>query len=182
MKSSRIGQKVGRRGGQQIGWLVGVAIACLWLTGCQFATAPQGITAQVSTIVSAQELEVVGSAAYPEITERVRLEGIAVPDRTQRPWSDAARAKLEQLIANQTLLLETDAEPRDARGRRLAYVWRNGKLLNEVLVAEGYAIAQPHPPNDKYRQRLSDAQDRARLLGLGIWNPQQPLRQIANES
>jgi micrococcal nuclease len=72
--------------------------------------------------------------------------------------------------------LESDIEPRDDSGQRLAYLWQNGELVNERLVAEGYALAVPHPPNHKYDQRLARAQDRARVMGLGIWNARNPWR------
>ncbi|XGV97815.1 MAG: thermonuclease family protein [Leptolyngbya sp. BL-A-14] len=49
-------------------------------------------------------------------------------------------------------------------------------MLNEALVAAGYAIVTPHPPNSKYDQRLAQAQEHARVLGLGLWNPKQPIR------
>ena len=158
-----------------------IAIACfLLLTSCQ-AVPPTGLTVQVERIVNGRELEVAGVVGQPEITERVRLEGIDVPELAQTPWGEAAKAQLERLIGQQTIVLEADAEPRDPSGQRLAYVWHNQQLLNEQLVAEGYALVVPHPPNSKYDRRLAHAQDRARVLGLGIWNPQNPLRQAPNE-
>ncbi|MGA7932418.1 MAG: thermonuclease family protein [Kovacikia sp.] len=153
----------------------------LFLAACQPAVSPQGLMVQVQHIANGGDFEVAGVAGYPEITELVRLEGIDIPDRAQAPWGEAARARLEHLLDNQQVLLETDAEPRNANGQRLAYVWLNGKLLNEQLVAEGYALAIAHPPNHKYDQRLAHAQDRARVLGLGIWNPQKPMRLMPAE-
>ncbi|UBF24859.1 thermonuclease family protein [Kovacikia minuta CCNUW1] len=131
---------------------------------------------QVQQITNGRDFEVAGMVGQPEITERVRLEGIDVPDRAQSPWGEAARTKLKQILGNQQVLLETDIAPRDSKGQRLAYAWQGGKLVNEELVAEGYALAVPHLPNHKYDRRLARAQDRARALGLGIWNPQQPMR------
>ena len=149
----------------------------LLLTSCQ-AGIPAGLTVEVVQISSGREVELAGQA---EITERVRLEGIDVPDLAQSPWGEAARTWLEKAIAHHPVRLETDAEPRDATGQRLAYLWRDGVLLNEQLVAEGYAIVLPHVPNGKYDDRLSHAQDRARILGLGIWNPAHPMRQSPAE-
>ncbi|PSB35601.1 nuclease [Stenomitos frigidus ULC18] len=146
------------------------------LTACQSMVPSQGLTVAVKGIMSGREFEVEGTTAAPDVTERIRLEGIDVPDVRQQPWGEAAKAQLEQQLRNQTVLLETDAEPRDAIGRRLAYVWQNGVLLNEMMVAKGYAIVTPHLPNSKYDQRLLHAQEYARVLGLGVWNPAQPLR------
>lgn len=163
---------------QECGWFLPLMLAALLLlTSCQAGVAP-GFMVEVVQISSGRELEIAGQA---EITERVRLEGIDVPDLAQGPWGEAARNWLEKTIAHHPVRLETDAEPRDATGQRLAYLWRDGVLLNEQLVAEGYAIVLPHVPNSKYDDRLSHAQDRARILGLGIWNPTHPMRQSPAE-
>jgi micrococcal nuclease len=151
-------------------------VLCFFLMACQPVVLPEGLTVQVQRIVSGRDFEVAGITEQPEITEMVRLEGIDVPDLAQSPWGEAAKAQLEQMLGNQEVLLETDTEPRTASSQRLAYVWRNGKLLNEQLVAAGYALAVPHPPNSKYDRPLAHAQDLARALGLGIWNPQKPMR------
>lgn len=148
----------------------------IFLTGCQSMVPSQGLTVEAKHIISGREFEVAGVVAAPDVTERIRLEGIDVPDVSQQPWGEAAKAYLEQRLRNQTVLLETDAEPRDAIGRRLAYVWQSRVLLNEALVANGYAIVTPHPPNSKYDQRLIHAQAYARVLGLGVWKPDQPLQ------
>lgn len=147
------------------------------MLGCQ--PSPQGLTVQVQQIATGQTLEVSSTAEPSEVTERVRLEGIAVPNLAQAPWGEAAKAALEKWIQQQAVLMESDVQARDASGQRLAYLWRNGTLVNEQLVAEGWAIAQPHPPNSRYDARLARAQDRARALGLGIWDPDRPLRQLA---
>ncbi|XHX80156.1 MAG: thermonuclease family protein [Stenomitos frigidus ULC029] len=148
----------------------------IFLTGCQPAASSHGFHAEVKQILNGREFAVAGVPTQPDLTERIRLEGIDVPDVGQQPWGPAAKAQLEKRLRHQTVRLETDAEPRDAIGRRLAYVWQGSVLLNEALVAEGYALATPHPPNSKYDQRLARAQERARVLGLGIWNVDQPMR------
>jgi micrococcal nuclease len=146
------------------------------LAGCQWGVPPQGLTIEVKDVLSGRDFEVAGVATIPDITERIRLEGIDVPDIRQAPWGAAAKSQLETYLRQQPALLETDAEPRDAFGRRLAYVWQGDRLLNETLVTEGYAIVTPHPPNSKYDRRLAQAQEHARVLGLGLWNPAQPMR------
>lgn len=147
----------------------------VFLIGCQSAPTPQGFMAKVDRVISGQLLEIGGIEGHPEITERIILNGIAVPDLKQQPWGEAARSKLEEWV-KQPILVESDLEARKQSGQRLAYVWQGKELLNEKLVAEGYALAVSQPPNTKYDIRLSRAQDRARILGLGIWNPEKPLR------
>jgi micrococcal nuclease len=130
-------------------------------------------------VVSGQALDVV----FPSRNqiERIRLLGIDAPDFQQRPWGTKAQRSLEQLIGSKPIRLEFDIEPKDSFQRQLAYVWQNGQLLNEQLVAEGYALAVSKSPNTKYDQRLAWSQERARLLGLGLWNPRSPMRQTPAE-
>jgi len=43
------------------------------------------------------------------------------------------------------------------------------------MVKRGYALAKPRSPNTKYDQRLANAQAWARIMGVGIWDPEQPM-------
>jgi micrococcal nuclease len=154
-----------------------LSLCLMLLTACQSVPKPQGLTAQVERVLSGQTVEVGGAAA----SQRVRLIGIDAPDLEQLPWGTAARDRLEQLIAGATVLLETDAAPTDPQNRLLAYLWRDGVLINQQLVAEGLVLAAVRSPNFKYDQQFAQAQEKARALGLGIWNPQQPMRQTPSE-
>ena len=61
-------------------------------------------------------------------------------------------------------------EERDRYGRALAYVWlRDGRLLNRLLVARGYAQPLTIPPNVEYADLFVRAADRAREAGRGLW-------------
>ncbi|MBE9167748.1 thermonuclease family protein [Pleurocapsales cyanobacterium LEGE 06147] len=167
-----------------MGWIGKVLIlgCCLLLFSCQFSHLPSGSTVQVQKIVSGQTIEVVlGERAI--LPQQVRLVGISAPDLRQHPWGEAAKQRLEQLIResntqhslSQTVLLESEIEEPDRFGRLLAHVWHNGTLVSEQLVKEGYVLAELQYPH-KYSQRLQYAQEYARLMGYGIWNPGQPMR------
>jgi micrococcal nuclease len=156
-------------------------VCCLPLWGCESAPSPQGKLVRVSRVVSGQALEVLDPSSATPLAQPVRLLGIDAPDLKQEPWGTAAKTRLEGLLAGQTILLEPDLETQDAFGRQLAYIWHDGMLLNEQLVAEGQALAVSRSPNTRYEQRLAHAQEKARLLGLGIWNPTLPLRQTPAE-
>ena len=158
-----------------------VILACLLLlVSCQANKQLTTNQAQVKVarVVSGQSLEVLGMAEQPNLISQVRLIGIDAPDIRHRPWGDNAKQALEKLIggAEQIVTLEFDIEPKDKIGRTLAYVWKDKELLNEKLVKQGYVLFVPRSPNHKYDQRLERAQQWARIMGLGIWQPEKPMR------
>ena len=164
----------------RLSWVL-LPILLSLLLGCQRVTSLQGEAIAVQQVLSGQELELIGLPGQPDITERVRLAGIAVPSLAQKPWGNAAKTQLEQMIGNQSVVLESDT--RTDQGQRSVYAWLNGILLNEKLVAEGHALTTVSKSlKSKYELRLSRAQDRARILGLGIWNPQDPMRQLPGQN
>jgi len=135
-------------------------------------------------VVSGQTLDVLNTNQQPPQIERVRLIGIEAPDLKQHPWGAAAKNRFEKMITKitgqqlvlQPVFLEPDVQEKDSYGRWLAYVWHDNVLLNEQLVKEGYVLAAPRSPNNKYDSRLARAQEYARIMGYGIWNPDQPMR------
>jgi micrococcal nuclease len=154
------------------------------LVGCQSTRVSNGLIVQVQRVVSGQTLDVLNPMRQPALIERVRLIGIEAPDLKQHPWGGVAKNRLEQMIGKvidgqvvlQSVFIEADVQEKDASGRWLAYVWYDGILLNEQLVAQGYVLAAPRSPNNKYDERIARAQEYARLMGYGIWNPNQPMR------
>lgn len=168
-----------------------IGCCVLLLVGCQAPAMPPGDEVKVQRVVSGQSLEVLlpdrqpsATASGQVTTERVRLIGIDAPALEQEPWGAAAQAWLAQLLDGQVVILESDVLPSvetEDYSQRLAYVWQDGVLVNERLVAEGYALVVSRSPNLAYDERLMRAQERARAMGLGIWNPNYPMRQTPAE-
>lgn len=120
---------------------------------------------------------------------RVRLIGIDTPESHSNPKAkrDAQRNHLtldeitkmgkeayeftKSLIPEGTVVyLETDIQLTDKYGRVLSYVWLpDGRMLNNILVSEGYAQVYTIPPNVKYEQLFLSAQRKAREEGKGFW-------------
>ncbi|MBO1046733.1 MAG: thermonuclease family protein [Dolichospermum sp. UKL201] len=152
----------------------------LLLVSCQSHNNSSIIPANVkiARVVSGQSLEVLGMEAQPNLISQVRLIGLDAPDIRQLPWGEDAKQLVETLIggANQAVNLEFDLEAKDKFNRTLAYVWKDKLLLNEEVVKQGYALFVARSPNHKYDQRLERAQQWARIMGKGIWNPDKPMR------
>ncbi|HBE16021.1 MAG TPA: nuclease [Cyanobacteria bacterium UBA11149] len=166
-------------------WKFSLICSCLLLiVGCQPSNVSPGNPVQVQRVVSGQTLEVLNQKGGTALIARVRLIGVEAPDIKQQPWGEAAKNRIEETIGEfmgekfvfKPVFLEFDVQRQDSFGRWLAYVWYNGVLLNEKLVKEGYALAAVRSPNHKYSDRVVQAQEYARIMGYGIWNPDKPMR------
>lgn len=117
-------------------------------------------------------IKVKSLAGFPLRTERVRLIGIDAPELKQEPWGRTAKRALKKMLAETdwVVRVEFDAAERDQHGRLLGYLWaKNGLLINERLLDEGYAVLYTIPPNVKYAERFVEAQRKAQLLKKGVW-------------
>ncbi|GAB4555313.1 MAG: hypothetical protein Tsb0014_47920 [Pleurocapsa sp.] len=155
-----------------------VVIVCcglVWLFGCHSQPANLNlISVEVTRVISGQTLEIIEPKTN-RLTQ-VRIMGIDAPDLKQSPWGIAAREKLTASIHNRDRIeLESATITRDRFNRLITHVWHNGTLVSEQLLEEGYVLANTKYPH-KYSQRLMNAQEYARLMGYGIWHPQQPMR------
>ena len=73
-------------------------------------------------------------------------------------------------MGGQTVYLEKDVSKTDGRDGLLRYVWlEDGKMVNSVLVAEGYARAAILPPDTLYADQLLELEHEARRNRLGLW-------------
>lgn len=141
----------------------------------------------------AQVLEVIDgdtlSVRFEGKKERLRLIGVDTPEssESQKAWRDVKRThkdiktllKLGALASHHTetlvkksatLRLEFDVGRRDPYDRLLAYVYlSSGEMLNERLLADGYAQLMTVPPNVKYRKRFKAVLDRAKQNKIGLW-------------
>lgn len=111
---------------------------------------------------------------YNDKEERLRLIGVDTPEsvhpeKGEQPFGKEASDYTKAQLAGKTVEIEFDVEQRDQYGRLLAYVWLDGKLFNETLVKEGYAVLLTWPPNVKYVERFTAAQKEAREKGKGLW-------------
>jgi micrococcal nuclease len=124
----------------------------------------------VSRVIDGDTVEV----ALRGRTVDVRLIGVDTPE-TVHPsepvgcYGPAASDFVTRQLEGQRVLLEFDVERTDQYGRTLAYVWKDGKLFNRVLVERGFAQVTIYPPDDKYEGRLHAAEGRAKRADIGAW-------------
>jgi micrococcal nuclease len=164
----------------------------VWLTSCQ-ASPPQYPTVQISRVISGQSVEWIDKSQQPPVIQQGRLIGIDAPDLAQEPWGKQAKQRLEELIGtpgkNTANIEFEDVAAADKYGRKFVYLWKDGLLVNEQLVREGYVLASMraansasiNPSGTKYRDRSIAASQYARLMGQGIWNPDRPMRMSPSE-
>ena len=117
--------------------------------------------------------------------ETVRLIGVDTPETVHpekpvEPYGPEASAFTKSRLNGKTVYLEFDVQERDKYGRLLAYVWLDEpgeitdaeirmKMINAILLLEGYAQLLTVPPNVKYADHFVRYQREAREAGKGLW-------------
>ena len=103
--------------------------------------------------------------------EKVRLLQIQVP--TGRSCGPEAMDRINELILGKTVQLELDAKKRDQEGRLLAYVYVNGKSVQQALLNEGLAKVSSSSQG-KYADQYRAFEDHAKALEKGSTGPRIP--------
>ena len=116
-----------------------------------------------------------GDTFVADSGEKVRLIGMNTPEKNEYYYTEA-KNKLEDLILNKTIYLEKDKKNRDKYGRLLRYIYTDDYFVNLELTKKGYARSYLIEPNDKYINKIKEAEIEAKNKNLGIWNiSQKPL-------
>lgn len=123
-------------------------------------------------------------------TIRVEIDGVEYPVRyigmdtpepdAQEPaikeLADAATAANAALVDGREVILERDVSETDQFDRLLRDVWIEDDagsmiLVNLELIRQGFAQVSTYPPDVKYVDLLTDAQEVARTAEAGMWAP-----------
>lgn len=93
------------------------------------------------------------------------------PEKPVQPYGpEASRFTKEALPAGSEVLLERDESKTDRYGRLLAYVWADGKMINQELLRKGLArVAYIYEPDTRYVETFQEIEDEAKEENLGIW-------------
>lgn len=93
------------------------------------------------------------------------------PNSCVQPFAEKASERNEQLVSSGKLTLEFEKSERDKYGRLLAYVFVDGKSVQETLLREGYArVAYIYEPPYKYLNDYEQAEQSAEDRKLNIWS------------
>ena len=110
---------------------------------------------------------------------KVRLLGIDAPEISpggRECFGDEALARVRELLAGASVF--TAGDPSQARvdryGRELSYVWlkaggRNGLLVNQVMLEQGFAREYTYDRAYAYQRSFRQAERRARAAKAGMW-------------
>lgn len=121
----------------------------------------------VTKVIDGDTIEIEGG-------KTIRYIGIDTPE-TKHPQKELqcfgkeASEKNRELIGGKKIRLEKDISETDRYGRLLRYVYINDVFINDYLVRQGYAFAATFPPDVKYQQQFSQAQQEARENKRGLW-------------
>lgn len=118
----------------------------------------------VLSVVDGDTINVV----FEGVEEAVRLIGFDTPEEGE-PFAAEATGCLRRLVGGTQVRLEFDVQERDQYGRLLAYVWVGSTMANAELLRQGLATLYTVPPNVKYADLFTSAQNEARAAGRGIW-------------
>ncbi|MCJ8009834.1 thermonuclease family protein [Lederbergia wuyishanensis] len=96
----------------------------------------------------------------------------AHPRLGEQPFGQEAKDFTSRLVEKgKKIELEFDIGPnQDKYGRLLAYVYVDGKMIQEELLKKGLArVAYIYPPNTRYVDQFDAIQKKAQKDGVGIW-------------
>lgn len=157
----------------------------LILLACTLSISAGRDKATVLYVIDGDTLKV----SYHGKRESIRLIGIDAPEinRNRKAYRDSrkqgrdigtitsqgrlAKNYVKSLVKKGSVVsIQFDVEKRDKYRRLLGYVYfPDGRMLNDVIIRNGYASPLSIPPNIKYRNKFLKSYRYARKHGRGLW-------------
>jgi len=146
-------------------------LSALAVTGC---SEPAADTAGGGTRTTARVTKHTdGDTLWLSGIGKVRLIGVDTPEVYGQAecYGREASAFVERAVPlGSEVRYRLGVDERDRYGRALAYLWlRDGRFLNRLLVARGYAQPLTVPPNVEYEDLFVRVARHAREAGRGLW-------------
>lgn len=153
-----------------------LALCCFILSGCQPNPQSSGGTIQtvpVTRVIDGDTIKV----TLNDREETVRFLLVDTPETHHptlgvQPYGKKAATYTKKLLAGRNIQLELAKNgERDKYGRVLAYLFINGKSVEQLLLENGLArVAYVYPPNTKYLDAYRQAEKKAQKNKLNIWS------------
>ncbi len=121
----------------------------------------RGETGRVTRVIDGDTVELEGVG-------RVRLIGVDTPERGEECF-DEATDYLEGRIGGQTVRYRYQSEREDRYDRALLDLFVGGELINLDIAQAGWGEALTIQPNDRYADRIIEAEVEARAEPRGRW-------------
>lgn len=99
------------------------------------------------------------------------------PSKGVEPYGPEASERTKELVSSaDKLTIEYDkGNKEDKYGRKLVYLYADGKMINDVLAREGLArVKYIYPPNTTHLNKLKESQAKAKEEKLNIWSDDEP--------
>ena len=109
-----------------------------------------------------------GDTVVLESGETLRLIGVDAPEKNDC-FATESGDELIKLVDGRGVKLEKDVSEVDRYSRLLRYVWIDQLMVNQELVRLGFAKAFPYPPDVKYQDLFSQAEQEAHDNNRGLW-------------
>lgn len=98
--------------------------------------------------------------------ERIKMIGVQIPESFEGSAGEFTRSRLKRGLP---VRLEPDEVTSDGVNL-LAYVYLpGGRMLNSLLIEQGYAEYGGESPNLRYEKYLSGLESEAKKQGKGLW-------------
>lgn len=111
---------------------------------------------------------------------KIRLIGVDCPELKQI-YGMNAKEFTSSLVLNKTVKIVLDKQEKDKYNRTLAYVYFNNTFINEKILEAGFGITAFYAPNLKKYYELKEAEKKAKLLKLNVWNDLKPLLETPSD-
>lgn len=122
-----------------------------------FQTTQEFIPVDVIRVIDGDTVELASG-------QKVRLLGINTPEKNQ-PFYEEAKQFLETQTTQNTYLEQKSV---DRYGRILGYLYQGNKLINELIVSQGFAHLYYYDIDNHYDE-IKKTENKARENQIGIW-------------
>lgn len=143
------------------------ATPALKIHGASTSTASNKEVVKVTRIIDGDTIQL-------EDGRKLRYIGIdspesADPRKSLECFGNESSKRNYELVYGKSVRLEKDISEIDRYKRLLRYVYVDDIMINELLIKEGYAQASSYPPDIKYQNKFTKAEQDARENKRGLW-------------